>query len=161
MITAGNTKGRSPMCLANAALTGRSVAEPVTTPRDDVRLQGVPPDELRGEEGREGCTARRVQAITSHLDNESIAELEASNQDTPFSEESKMDHKSVNVEGFEVLQICPYCMRYSMKGVVYCDCCTCLIPSEQRPRNKERFDVSYTLPHFSKRNSWRVPMWKI
>ena len=46
--------------------TARPVAAPATiTPRVDARFQGVPPEELQqgGEESRERCIARLVQAI--------------------------------------------------------------------------------------------------
>ena len=87
----------------------------------------------------------------------------------PFSEESKeMIQKSRNVKGFEVRQAseqaqCPYCMRNPMRGVVHCDCGSCLVPSDQvRQRKKERFDV-FMIPFFTfkKRNSSRVLVWSI
>ena len=86
-----------------------------------------------------------------------IAELEESsiNQYAPFSDQSEdMIHSSRNVEGFELCQLsdriqCTHRMRYSMRGMVYCDRGSCLIPSERvRRLNKERFEV-LTIPFFS------------
>ena len=65
-----------------------------------------------------------------------------------------MIHNFGIVEDFELLQVsqqtqCPYCMKYSMKGVLYCDCGTCLILSEQvRKLNKKQLD-DLTIPFFT------------
>ena len=65
-----------------------------------------------------------------------------------------MIHSSGNVLGIELHQKseriqCPYCMRYSMGGIIYCDCGTWLILSEQvRRLNQERFNA-LTIPFFA------------
>ena len=124
-----------------------------------MRFQGVSPEELQrgGEESREQFIARVVQAIESHPDNRRlIAALEESrnNQYTPFSEQSKdMIHSSDFVDLSYVScperSQCPHCMRYSVERLVYCNCGTGLIPSEQvRRLKRKRFDVP-TTPFFT------------
>ena len=96
--------------------------------------------------------------IMSHPEKSKlIAELEESsiNQYAPFSDQSEdMVHSSRNVEGFDLCQSSDriqrtHRMRYSMRGMIYCDCgiCLCLLERVRR-LNTERFE-DLSMPFFT------------
>ena len=64
-----------------------------------------------------------------------------------------MIHTLGNVESFELCQIshknqCPHCMKCLMEGILYCDCGTCFLPSEEARRLNKECYVFLTVPFF-------------
>ena len=123
---------------------GRLVAEPMTFERGvDMRFQGVPPEELLkgGEEGRIQFFLQEL-CMQFCLIQTKVNKLQNSRKTGTINIlhsarcRKEMIHSFEYVEGFEVRKLCertqcPHCMRCSLKGVVYCDCGTFPIPSEQ------------------------------
>ena len=88
-----------------------------------------------------------MHAIMFHPNSDALlAELQSHSPYAPFREESKqMIHTQRNAEGFELCQISytiqclSHCLNHLKEGIVYCDCGTCLIPSEEERRlNKDQ-----------------------
>ena len=76
-----------------------------------------------------------MHAIVSHRNKDAlITELQSNTLCTPFSEAHKVQ--------------CPHLMTHLMEGFLYCDCGTCLLPSEAARLKKERRDV-LTTPLFT------------
>ena len=128
--TAGRTQSEAPS-LSNAEKVEGSF-------QVDLRVHGVSQDDIYKDEERMTEMQNLVDRLQDgYRDKSIIKDLKQEGVSNVFSGESKRKLKVMgNIELYDLSEIvittqCPFSLKHSKEGTIYCGCGSCLIPSQE------------------------------